>query len=75
MIVIPRWVVSIILYFFVIALLLAGRPSLMFDADGNLKSFGVGLVDGQSPFSAAFVFPLIALLCYIFASLFKLAVA
>lgn len=65
MIKITRWVVAIVLYIQIILILLVVKPALLFDSNGNPKDFGTGLKEGKSIFAPAFVFPLIALLCYI----------
>ena len=71
--IIPQWFVALILYAIIVTVLILLQPSLLFRPDGTVKQFGVGLVEGKSIFSAAIVFPLLGVLCYIFSSLFKLA--
>lgn len=73
MIVIPQWIVSLLLYSIVVTILVLLKPALMFLPDGSIKNFGTGIVDGNSPFAATIVFPFLGIICYIFASLFKLA--
>lgn len=68
MIRISKWFVAISLYLFIIMTLLAFRPALMFDAEGKPKPAGLGLKDGYSFVAPSIVFPVIAVICYIFAA-------
>lgn len=75
MIYIPRMIVAIILYTFVVLLLMAFKPSLMFDASGRAKHLGVGMTDSDmSIFAPAFAFPLIAVMSYLLSSITVFAV-
>lgn len=68
-------IVAIILYSFVVLLLLAFKPSLMFDAQGKAKQLGVGMSDSDmSIFAPTFAFPLIAVLSYLLSSVTVFAV-
>ena len=71
--VIPQWIVALVLYFLIITLLFLIKPALLFNDDGTFKKFSTGFVDGNSVFAASIVFPLLAFICYLIASLFKLA--
>ena len=73
MIIIPQWIVAVLIYCIIVTILVSLKPALMFFPDGQFKKFGVGLIEGNSPFAASIVFPFIAIICYIMASLFKLA--
>lgn len=74
MYIIPQLIVAMVIYCIIVTILILVKPALMFLPDGNFKKFGTGIIDGNSPFSATIVFPVIAILCYIMASLFKLAI-
>lgn len=68
-------VVAIILYTFIVLLIMALKPSLMFDAQGKAKHLGVGMSDSDmSVFAPAFAFPLIAVMSYLLASITVFAV-
>jgi hypothetical protein len=69
MIRISKWFVAIVLYLFILLGLMAFRPALMFDAEGNPKQAGLGLNEGHSFFAPGIAFPLIAVVCYICATL------
>lgn len=73
MLYLPRWAVAITIYIIIILALLALRPALLFDADGNPKPFGTGLKEGASIFAPAFSFPLIAFLAFFVSSWFHVA--
>ncbi len=68
MIRLSKWVVALTIYLFIILGLLAFRPALMFDAEGNPKRAGLGLSDGYSFFAPAIAFPIIAVVSYIIAA-------
>ena len=70
---IPQWFVASLLYLIIVAIIFLAKPALLFNTDGSLKKFSTGFVDGNSVFAISIAFPLIAFICYIFASLFKLA--
>lgn len=75
MIYIPRMMVAIILYTFIVLLLMAFKPSLMFDIAGRAKQLGVGMADtDMSVFAPAFAFPLIAVMSYLVTSISVFAV-
>lgn len=74
MIVIPRWSIALFVYILIVSMLIIFKPAIMFDAEGNIKTSGTGLKYGSSPFSPAIVFPLLAILCYLFSCVFSLAV-
>ena len=73
MLIIPRWSVAMLMYAIIILLLIAFKPAIMFDAEGDVKRPGTGLMYGSSPFSPVISFPIIAVLCYVLACLFNLA--
>lgn len=74
MIYIPRIIVAVVLYTFIVLLLLAVKPSLMFDAEGKPKPLGVGMKDGYSIFAPSFSFPLFAVMSYLVTSVTVFAV-
>ena len=55
---------AVLLYGAVLAVLMAARPSLMFDANGQPKRWGTGTNETTSLFAPALFFPLMAVLCY-----------
>lgn len=69
MLYIPRWLLAITLYVLIIYLIISLQPSLMFDAYGKPKDFGIGTTDGKSVLAPAFVFPILALISYFIASM------
>lgn len=73
MVIVPQWIVALFLYGILVTIILISKPALMFCPDGTCKNFGTGIMQGNSPFAATIVFPLLAILCYITSSLFKLA--
>ncbi len=73
MFIVPRWFVALVMYVIVVTIIVLSKPALMFNQDGTFKSSGTGIAYGASPFAASIAFPVIAILCFILASLFKLA--
>jgi hypothetical protein len=70
--VLKRWHISLLLYVFVVSILVAIRPALMFKADGSPKKWG-GVIDEEtSIFAPAFMIPLLAVLCYFVASMVEM---
>ena len=74
MLIIPQFAVALLLYTIIIISLFLTKPALLFNNDGTFKKFSTGFTEGNSVFAVAIAFPLIAFICYIFASLFKLAI-
>ena len=74
MLIIPQFAVALLLYTIIITSLFLTKPALLFNNDGTFKKFSTGFTEGNSVFAVAIAFPLIAFICYIFASLFKLAI-
>jgi hypothetical protein len=72
--VIPQLAVALLLYFIIVTILFLSKPALLFNDDGSFKKFATGFVDGNSVFAVSIVLPILAFICYIFASLFKLAI-
>jgi hypothetical protein len=70
---IPQWFVALILYLIIVVIIFLAKPALLFNKDGTFKKFSTGFVEGNSVFAISIAFPVIAFVCYIFASLFKLA--
>ena len=66
---IPRWIVALILYLLIVLLLFATKPSIMFDKNGKIKEFGIGLSQGKSLFAPAVVLPILAVFCFFIATL------
>ena len=72
--VVPQWVIALLMYFIIITILFLSKPALLFNSDGTFKKFSTGFVDGNSVFAVSIIFPLLAFICYLLSSLFKLAV-
>jgi hypothetical protein len=66
---VSRWLTALVLYALTILLLLAIKPSLMFQANGVPKQPGVGISEGKSMFAPAILFPLLALVMYLVATM------
>ena len=64
MLVVQRWHIALVLYLILVLVLLALRPSVMFDANGNPKSFGLANDETTSTMAPAFVFPILAILVF-----------
>ena len=75
MIVIKRLLVAVFIYAFAVLAIFAFRPSLMFDAKGRPKDFGVGLTEGRSVFALGFLLPVIGFVSYIIACTIQIAIA
>jgi hypothetical protein len=73
MVIIPRWIIALFLYILIITVLILFKPAIMFDAEGNMKPPGTGILYGASPFSPTISFPIIAMICYIISCLSTLA--
>lgn len=74
MIVLQRLIVALLLYIFAVMTIFAVKPSLMFDANGKPKDFGVGLTEGRSVFALGIMLPILAVLSYIVACTIQFAV-
>ena len=61
---IHRWQIALIIYISVISLLIYVKPSMMFTADGNVKTWSTQQSEESSLFSPIIVFPFLALLSY-----------
>ena len=72
--VIPQWVLALLMYLIIITILFLLKPALLFNSDGTFKKFSTGFVDGNSVFAVSIIFPLLAFICYLLSSLFKLAI-
>ena len=69
-----RWMVAMIMYVFIVLLILAVRPALMFDEHGQPKPFGVGMDDGHhTVFALSIMFPILALVCFVISAVVDLA--
>lgn len=75
MITVRRWFLAIVIYLFFVLAILAFRPALMFDLNGNLKPCGLGLKEGNSMFSPCVAFPLLAVCSYFAATLTYVVIA
>jgi len=71
MLYIPRWLFAVTIYVLIIYLIITLQPAIMFDSYGKPKEFGIGSTDGKSVLAPAFVFPILALLCYFIASMIQ----
>ena len=72
--VIPQLIVALLIYSIIVTILFLVKPALLFNNDGSFKKFSSGFVDGNSVFAVSIVLPVLAFICYIFTSLFKLAI-
>ena len=72
--IIPQWAVALLIYFIIVTILFITKPSLLFNSDNTFKKFSTGFVDGNSVFAMSILLPILAFMCYMFASLFKLAI-
>lgn len=63
---VPRMFVALLIYIIVVIGIVLARPALMFDSEGRPKQFGVGFSEGYSVFAPSFMFPLLAMIIYIF---------
>lgn len=59
-----HWQIALIVYFIMIGILIALKPSLMFTAEGTIKTWSSQNTETTSLFSPMVVFPLLALLSY-----------
>lgn len=55
---------TVFVYLLILAAILFWKPALMFDANGNPKSFGIQTTPTTSPFAPVFILPLLAILLY-----------
>lgn len=67
-----RWHISLLLYIAVVLTIMAFKPPIMFQNSGAPKQFGSRIDETTSVFAPAFVFPLLALLCYFTATVIEL---
>lgn len=74
MIVIKRLIVSILIYAFIVLIIFATKPAIIFDANGRPKDFGVGLTEGRSVFGLAILLPVFAVVSYIIACTIQIAI-
>jgi len=70
----PRWVVALVLYLLVILSLFATKPSLMFNNDGSMKDFGIGMKQGKSIIAPSVFFPILAVFCFFISTILYIAV-
>ena len=63
---IPRVFTALVLYVVIIAVLVVSQPALLFDAKGRPKTFGLGMKRGSSILAPSFLFPLLAMILYMF---------
>jgi len=75
MYIVPRWVLAISIYIFIVLIIFATRPSVFFTKEGRIKPLGVGFKDGKSVFALPITLPIIALLCYYIGISIRLALA
>lgn len=62
-----RWFLALFIYAILILILMAIRPSFMFDKNGNLKQWRLETTENSSIFGAQVFIPLLALFSYYFA--------
>ena len=59
-----RLLIAIVLYILIVAIILFTKPSIMFNANGDIKKWGIERDEDTSIFSPMIVFPVIAIICY-----------
>lgn len=59
-----RWFFAIVLYIILVLAILAIRPALMFNDQGQLKDWSLTQGPNSTIFGAQIVFPVLAFLCY-----------
>jgi len=59
-----RLVIAIILYILIVVTLIFTKPSIMFNAKGEIKKWGIERDEDTSIFSPMIIFPVIAIICY-----------
>lgn len=59
-----RLLIAIVLYILIVAIILLTKPPIMFNANGDIKKWGIERDEDTSIFSPMIVFPLIAIICY-----------
>lgn len=55
---------TVLVYLGILVGLMYFKPALMFDAEGNPKSFGAKNTPTTSPFAPVFIMPLLAIILY-----------
>lgn len=68
-----RWHIAILVYLFIVLLLLAFRPALLFQADNTSKIWAGRIDPSHSVFAPAFVFPLLGFLSFFFTAVAEMA--
>lgn len=69
---IRRWQIALVLYVLIVMVILLTKPSLMFRPDGSPKNWGSVIDENTSVFAPAFIFPTLAIVCYIIATLIEM---
>lgn len=70
---IGRWQFAFVIYGAIVATLVYFRPALMFDNEGNPKSFATENTPTTTPFAPILMFPLIGFILYFIVSAIELA--
>lgn len=68
-----RWQFAFMLYGVIVTALIYFRPALMFDGEGNPKSFGTENTASSTPFAPIIMFPLIGFVLYFIVSSIELS--
>lgn len=66
-----RWLIALVLYLLIIAVLVIVKPASLFMANGDPKQWGTDNSDTTSVFAPAISFPILAFLCYYIAVLIE----
>ncbi len=69
-----RWHIALLVYLFIVLLLLAFRPALLFKPDSTSKTWAGRIDEHKSVFAPAFVFPLLGFLSFFFTAVAEMMV-
>jgi hypothetical protein len=59
-----RWQIATIFYIVFVIIIISVKPSMMFTAEGHVKSWSTYKSEESSVFSPIIVFPMMAIICY-----------
>lgn len=67
-----RKVITLIIYLFIISIICTIKPEIIFDKDGNLKTFGNKIDDDTTFIPILLILPIFALLTYLIVLVFEI---
>jgi hypothetical protein len=67
-----RKVITLIIYLFIISIICTINPEIIFDKDGNLKTFGNKIDDDTTFLPILLILPIFALLTYLIVLVFEI---